>query len=127
MVFFALYFLQREYRFLGSTGWQFQANGLIAHLNAWLWIVTVLAWGHFYLNRPMKWLPYATEAVYPWYILHQTIIVVVGFNLSKLQLGPFVEPVLVLLATIGGCLFLHEFVIRRTTILRPFFGLKVSP
>lgn len=124
LVFFAIYFLQREYRFLGTSGWQFQARGLIEHINAWLWITTVLGWGHYWLNRPMRWLPYATEAVYPWYILHQTIILVVGFNLSRLQLGPVVEPTLVLLATIGGCFLLHEFVIRRTKFLRPFFGLK---
>jgi hypothetical protein len=124
--FFVLHFLQRDYQFLGTSGWQFQANGLIGHLNTWLWIITVLGWGHFWLNRPMKWLPYATEAVYPWYILHQTIIVVVGFNLSRLQLGPVVEPTLVLLATVVGCFALHEFVIRRVTFLRPFFGLKVK-
>ena len=121
---FAIYFVKREYLPFGMSGWQFQANGMVDQLNAWLWIITVLGWGHYWLNKPMKWLPYATEAVYPWYILHQTIIVVVGFNLSSLQLGPVVEPTLVLLATIGGCLLLHEFVIRRIRFLRPFFGLK---
>jgi hypothetical protein len=124
VVSFALYVTKREFIPLGSSGWQFQVNGLVNQANAWLWILTVLGWGHYWLNKPMKWLPYATEAVYPWYILHQTIILVVGFNLSKFQLGPFVEPTLVLLATIGGCLLLHEFVIRRTRVLRPFFGLK---
>ena len=123
---FTLYLLQDEYHFLGTSGWQFQANGLLYHLNAWLWITTILGWGHHWLNRPMKWLPYATEAIYPWYILHQTIIIVVGFNLSRLQLGPVVEPTLVLLATVGGCLLLHEFVIRRVVFLRPFFGLKIN-
>ena len=107
-----------------SSGWQNQASALITYLNRWLWIITVFGWGYHLLNRPMKWLPYATEAVYPWYILHQTLVVVVGYNLSRLQLGAVVEPVLVLLATIGGCLVLHEFVIRRSRILRPFFGLK---
>jgi len=121
---FAIYVIKREYLPFDASGWQFQANGIIDQLNTWLWIMTVLGWGHYYLNKPMKWLPYATEAVYPWYILHQTIILVIGFNLSKLQLGPVVEPTLVLLATVGGCLLLHEFVIRRSRFLRPFFGLK---
>ena len=101
-----------------------QANGMVDHLNTWLWITTVLGWGHYWLNKPRKWLPYAAEAVYSWYILHQTIIVVIGFNLSRLQLGPVFEPMLVLLTTISGCLLLHEFVIRRSRFLRPFFGLK---
>lgn len=107
-----------------SSNWQNQLAALITYLNRWLWITTVLGWGHHLLNKPMRWLPYATEAVYPWYILHQTITLVVGYNLSKLQLGGFVESLLVLTATLGGCLVLHEFLIRRTRILRPFFGLK---
>jgi Acyltransferase family len=101
-----------------------QASALITYGNRWLWLVAIFGWGHHLLNRPMNWLPYATEAVFPWYILHQTIIVVLGYNLAKLSLGPVVEPVLVLVATLGGCLLIHEFIIRRTKFLHPFFGLK---
>lgn len=98
----------------------------VIYLNRWLWLLAVLGWGHRLLNRPMQWLPYATEAVYPWYILHQTITVVAGVHLSRLSLGPVVEPLLLLVATIGGCLILHEFVIRRIRVLRPLFGLKLK-
>ena len=87
-------------------------------------MLAALGWGHHLFNKPMKWLPYATEAVYPWYILHQTIVIVVGYNLSQLQLGPVIEPMLVLGATIGGCFVLHEYVIRRIRVLRPLFGLS---
>jgi hypothetical protein len=98
-------------------------NMLVIYLNRWLWLLAAFGWGYQLLNRPMRWLPYATEAVYPWYILHQTITVVLGYNLATLSLGPVVEPVLVLGGTILGCLVLHEFVIRRTPLLRPLFGL----
>ena len=74
----------------------------VVFFNRWIWIVAVLGWGHHLLKRPMKWLPYATEAVYPWYILHQTITVVAGVYLSRLALGPVGEPLLLLLATLGG-------------------------
>ena len=72
----------------------------------------------------MTYLPYATQAVFSWYVLHQTITVVVGYQLTPLALGPVVEPVLVLIATFGGCFVIHEFLIRRSRILRPLFGLK---
>jgi len=124
VAFFVLFLVRGEFLPDQSSNWQKQLGALITYLNRWLWIMTVLGWGHYLLNKPMKWLPYATEAVYPWYILHQTITLVVGYNLSKLQLGGFVESVLVLVATLGGCLVLHEFLIRRVRILRPFFGLK---
>ena len=101
-------------------------NMLVIYLNRWFWLLAVFGWAYRYLNRPMRWLPYATEAVYPWYILHQTITVVLGYNLARLSLGPVVEPVLVLGGTILGCLVLHEFVIRRTRLLRPLFGLSAN-
>ena len=124
VVFFALFLARGDLLPNDNSVWQQQLGALITYLNRWLWMITVLGWGHHLLNRPMKWLPYATEAVYPWYILHQTITLVVGYNLSQLQLGGLVESMLVLVATLGGCLVLHEFVIRRVRILRPFFGLK---
>jgi glucan biosynthesis protein C len=99
---------------------------VVVYLNRWLWLMAVFGWGYRYLNRPRKWLPYATEAVYPWYILHQTITVVLGYQLARLSLGPVVEPLLVLAGTIGGCWALHEFVIRRTRLLRPLFGLSAN-
>ena len=96
---------------------------LVIYLNRWLWLLAAFGWGYQLLNRPMRWLPYATQAVFPWYILHQTITVVAGYELSRFELGPVVEPLLVLGITIGGCLFLYEFVIRRVPLLRPLFGL----
>jgi len=109
----------------------FTDNMLVIYLNRWLWLLAVLGLAFYWLNRPFGWLPYATEAVYPWYILHQTITVVLGYNLAKLALGPVVEPLLVLGGTILGCLLIHELLIRRSRLLRPFFGLgplrKTSP
>ncbi len=124
VIFFGLFVGPSDWLPDASSIWREQVSALITYMNRWLWIMTALGWGHHWLNKPMKWLPYATEAVFPWYILHQTIVVVVGYKLSALELGPVIEPALVLLATIGGCLLLHEFVIRRVKALRPLFGLK---
>ena len=119
---YVLFLVQQEFATDDMPFWQDQAGIAFIYLNRWLWIVTVLAWGHHLWNKPMRWLPYATQAVFPWYILHQTIIVVVGFNLSKLALGPIVEPTLLLALTIGGCYAIYEFIIRRVAVLRPLFG-----
>lgn len=124
---FVLFLAQQELFQTEPTVWEDNASMFIIYLNRWLWIITALGWGHHFLNRPFRWLPYATEAVYPWYILHQTITITAGYQLSKLALGPVVEPVLLLVATIGGCFLIHEFVIRRTPLLRPFFGLSHRP
>lgn len=92
----------------------------------WTALLAIFGWSFHMLNRPFRWLPYATEAVYPWYILHQTITVIAGYQLAKFSLGPVIEPALVIVITFGGCLVLHEFVIRRMNVLRPLFGLKAA-
>jgi glucan biosynthesis protein C len=95
----------------------------LRYLYCWTAIAAVLGWGHAYLDRPFRWLPYAREAVYPWYVLHQSLLLFFAWQLMPLQLGPWGEPVLILLGTVGGCALLLEFVIRRVRWLRPLFGL----
>ncbi len=103
-----------------------EVRALIVYSNRWLWIIAIFGWGHRLLNRPSAWLSYATGAVYPWYILHQTITIVIGANLARYSLGPVVEPALVLGGTIAGCFVLYEFVIRRVRVLQPLFGVSVG-
>ncbi|MGN6280521.1 MAG: acyltransferase family protein, partial [Frateuria sp.] len=84
-------------------------------------------WGHAWLNRPFRWLPYAREAVYPWYVLHQSVLLFAAWQLMPLGLGPVLEPLSILLATILGCALLHHLVIRPSRWLRPLFGLEGAP
>jgi glucan biosynthesis protein C len=89
----------------------------------WAAILSVLGWANLKLNRPWRWLPWANESVYPWYVLHQTLIIVLIVWLTPLQLGPVVEPLLLVAATLLGCWGITS-VVRRTNWLRPLFGLK---
>ncbi|KHL56475.1 acyltransferase family protein [Xanthomonas cannabis] len=91
----------------------------------WLALLTLLGWARQRLNRPFAWLPYCTQAVFPWYILHQSLIILALYWLAPLHLGPLLEPALVLLATVAGCLLLHEYLIRRVRWLRPLFGMTM--
>ncbi|WP_444930539.1 acyltransferase family protein [Microbulbifer sp. SSSA002] len=97
---------------------------MVIYINRWIWLLAVLACGYRFLNRPFRWLPYATEAIYPWYILHQTITVIAVYQFGQFALGPILEPLLVLSITVIGCWVLHEFIIRRNPVLRVLFGLK---
>ncbi|MEO0975629.1 MAG: hypothetical protein AAFY24_00155 [Pseudomonadota bacterium] len=65
-----------------------------------------------------------TEAIFPWYILHQTFIVVLGFWLTRQGLTAGFEFALITIGTFAGCLVTHELLIRRSPFLRPLFGLK---
>lgn len=94
-------------------------------LYLWLAVATILGHGHRYLNRPWPWLRWANESVYPWYVLHQTLIIVGVTLLAPLALGPVIEPALLIALTLLGCWLLTDGLIRRTNLLRPLFGLKL--
>ncbi|MBB5865852.1 hypothetical protein [Xanthomonas sp. 3058] len=65
---------------------------------------------------------YLTAAVFPVYVLHQTIIVVLAHSLKPLALPQLVESATLIVATAVLCLAGYE-VIRRRRWRRPLFGL----
>ena len=64
-----------------------------------------------------------TEAIFPFYIIHQTIIVVAAYNLNRLHLPVAVEATLLVILTVAGC-WLTYITIKHIPFLRPLFGLK---
>ncbi len=95
----------------------------IRSVYVWTMLLAILGWGHALLNRPFRWLPWANESVYPWYILHQSLIVGLGYYLAQLKLGAVLEPAVLMGATLVGCLLIGE-AVKRVRWLRPLFGLK---
>ncbi len=92
--------------------------------NLWSWVLVCFGYAATYLNKPSQLLRYCNEAVYSFYILHQTILLLLAYYLIEWNLsftGKF------LLLSIGTFFFswvLYEFFIRRWRLIRPFFGLK---
>lgn len=110
-----------------QNGFMLTAAQVLRVCYAWIMIIAIFGFGQAYLNRPSKTLTYMTQAIFPWYILHQTITVIVGYALvTYFDLGLALESTLVIIGTIAGCAIMHEFVIRRVRILRPLFGLPMG-
>jgi len=108
--------------------WNWRAISDATHaMYAWNALVAILGHAAVHLNRPFRWLPYANRAVYPWYILHQSLIIPIAFMLVPLGLPGAVEASLVLLATIAGCALIHHFMVLPIPAVRPLFGVTVPP
>jgi glucans biosynthesis protein C len=119
---------------------------------SWFWVVAILGWTHAYVQhvaqrqvdkhltpkmlgsqhepqvhhdrtRLERVRAYSTEAVLPFYIIHQTVIVAVGFYVVKWPAGVWVKYLTVVIATFVMTLALFEMV-RRTKVTRFLFGLK---
>ena len=104
--------------------WQLDILWTLRNLYIWTMLLAILGWAHALLNKPFRWLPWANESVYPWYILHQSLIVGLAYWLIPKHLGPVLEPIVVLAGTVVGCFAISE-VIKRVNWLRPLFGLKL--
>jgi len=89
----------------------------------WLAIAAIVGFAHRHLIHDNAARRYLTNAIFPVYILHQTVIVVVAHALKPSHLYPPVEAVLLVLVTAATCLLSYE-VIRRVRLLRPLFGLE---
>jgi len=68
---------------------------------------------------------YLTDAVFPVYILHQTITIVLARTLAPADLPPRLEGPLLVAGTFAASLAGYELV-RRAAWLRPLFGLKAA-
>ena len=93
-------------------------------VDQWSAVVAALGFGALYLNRDSGLLRTLTVAVFPFYIVHQTIIIVVGHNLAAQHLPVWAEAPILIAATALGC-WLAFAVVRRVSPLRPLFGLAL--
>lgn len=105
--------------------WQ-ELNGLLWSANGWLWILTVIAWAQHKLVFTNAALRYLNGGVYCFYILHQTAIIVIAYFLVPVQLGPVLEPVLVMSGTAISCWLGYE-VLGRIPLLSMLLGVKKRP
>ncbi len=94
--------------------------------NSWSWILTFIGYSAVYLNKPSKALSYANEAVYPFYILHQTVIIVLAYYLKYTSMGFFPKFSLMVIGTFCITWIIYEFGIRRYNLIRPLFGMKLK-
>lgn len=92
----------------------------------WLVILSVLGFARRHLNHDNAARRYLTAAVFPVYILHQTVIIVAAHALQPVRLAPLLEGVVLILITTAVC-FLGYDALRRIAMLRPLFGLTVLP
>ena len=94
-------------------------------LVAWSWLLTVLGFGMQNLNFNSPFLKYANEAVLPFYILHQTVIVVLGYFIVQWAIPDPLKFLLILILSFFVIIGLYEFVVRRFNVMRFLFGMKL--
>ncbi len=124
---FAVYMVFDQIYSENLLTWASAGSWPMRNLYMWLAICAILGWSHTLLNRPFAWLPWARQAVFPWYILHQSAIMLLAYWLVPLKLGPVLEPLLILAGTLATCWLGTSLLISKVNWLRPCFGLPARP
>ena len=95
---------------------------LVYCLCQWAPVLAVCGFAHRHVRGDSAPRRYLTEAVFPVYILHQTLIVTMAHWLKPVQLVPAVEGAVLVTLTLTISFAVFELV-RRVAVLRPLFGL----
>ncbi|WP_162141782.1 acyltransferase family protein [Daejeonella oryzae] len=95
-------------------------------LNQWFWLIAITGFSQQYLNIGHKALTYANTAVYPFYILNQTVIVILGYYVIRMDTSVAVKFILILSGTFILISLLYEMVLKRSFVSKLIFGIKTN-
>ncbi len=107
---------------LERSGWV--AVQAFRGLVGWCWIIGLLGIGSRLLNFNNKILSNVNEAVLPFYILHHSVILLVGAYVVKWDSGVGTKFFLLAALSMAIIMAANELLVRRVNILRLLFGMK---
>ncbi len=123
VTFVAAYIAIKEYGLSESSIGFAALRGLLC----WAFLIAICGFASRHLRFTNGFLRYANEAVLPFYILHQTIILTVGFYVLRLDTSLWLEYLIIATISFVIIMALYEFLVRRVNLLRFLFGLKWPP
>ncbi len=94
-------------------------------LLAYLWILAFLGLARHYLNFSTPSLQHANEAVLPFYILHQPVLLSVGYFVLRWAIPDLARYSIIAAGSFAIIMALYELLVRRFNLLRFLFGMKL--
>ena len=119
------------YVFLDANGdnpaikpWDNAIGDLFWILSACCLLPAFLGFGMQYLTFTTPFLKYASEAVMGFYILHQTVLLVVGYFVVRWAIPDLTKWTVIFAGSFFIIMALYEFVVRRFNLVRVLFGMR---
>jgi hypothetical protein len=106
-----------------GTSRYLQIFGLFS-ISSWCWILAFLGFGFKHFTRSMPILTYATEAVLPFYVMHQTVLLCLGYFVTRWPIPDAIKFLTISLGSFVIIMVIYEFLVRRINLLRFLFGMK---
>ncbi len=97
---------------------------IIWSIASWSAVVFMLSIGARYMNFNHKILAYGNEAVLPFYLFHQTIILIVGFFVIRWNIGILPKFLIVTVISFSLILVLYELLVKPFNAVRFLLGMR---
>jgi hypothetical protein len=97
---------------------------VLSAINTVAWLFAFIGFANRHLTMPSRFIAQATELVYPFYIIHQTVTVIAVYWLLTLEVPAVPAFLLTVLATFGGTWLICAWLVQPWPWVRPLFGLK---
>jgi peptidoglycan/LPS O-acetylase OafA/YrhL len=79
-----------------------------------------------YLNHDHPWRSHLNDAIYPFYILHQTVIIIVAYSLAELPMPIGIRALMITVISLSLCTFIYIYMIKPFKASRLVFGMHVK-
>ena len=99
-------------------------DGIILPFSCWFLLIAILGFGSKYLNFNNRVLKYSNEAVLPFYILHQTIIITIDFYLVSWNVAVILKYLIIGILSFASIILIYHLIIKRINWLRFLFGMR---
>jgi peptidoglycan/LPS O-acetylase OafA/YrhL len=96
-------------------------------VTGWCFVVTLLGFSHERVTRSSPRLDYLAESAFPIYLLHQPVVVFLGYGVVQLPLGVFAKFALLLGGSVAVTLAIYQFAVRPFGPSRYLSGMKPLP
>jgi glucans biosynthesis protein C len=106
------------------SDWRTYAFMSLFPITAWSWIFTAIGYGKRYLNRKHAILNYVNEAVYPFYILHQTVIVIIVYYVVQSPDSVYSKFIFTFITSFALIMGIYHLLIKPYAVPRFLFGMK---
>jgi len=100
------------------------AYGISSIILAWSCGLAAIGYARHYLNRDSSFRKVANEAIYPFYLLHQPVILILGFLLIKIEMADFPRFLILIVSSFGVTWAMYWYLVRPFNFTRVIFGMK---
>ena len=105
--------------------WENELGDPLYFLSACTLLPAFMGFAMQYLTRTTSFLKYSNEAVLPFYILHQTVLLSIGYFVVQWAIPDLAKWAIIFVSSFIVIMAIYEYIVRRFNVMRVLFGMRL--